>query len=85
LQQHSGLYHLAGAGAASRFEWAREVLERDPHREEQIVKELLPAKSADFPTPARRPVYSALDCAKFERSFGLVLPDWKESIRLLLS
>jgi dTDP-4-dehydrorhamnose reductase len=84
LQQHGGLYHLAGAGAASRYEWAREVIERDPNREEQIVKQLLPAKSADFPTPARRPVYSALDCAKFERTYGLTLPDWKQSIRLML-
>jgi dTDP-4-dehydrorhamnose reductase len=84
LQDHRGLYHLAGAGAASRLEWAREVLERDPRKEEQVVKQLLPAKSKEFPNPARRPVYSALDCRKFERTFELTLPDWKESIRLLL-
>lgn len=84
IQQHSGLYHVAGAGAASRYEWAREVIDCDPRKEEQVVKQLLPAKSSEFADPARRPVYSALDCGKFERTFGLLLPDWKESIRLLL-
>jgi dTDP-4-dehydrorhamnose reductase len=84
LGQHSGLCHVAGAGAASRFEWAREVIDRDPRKEEQVVKKLLPAKTDEFPNPARRPMYSALDCGKFERTFGLMLPDWKDSIHLLL-
>lgn len=84
LQQHSGLYHLAGAGAASRFEWAREVIERDPKKEEQVVRQVLPAKSLEFPSPAHRPVYSALDCRRFEETFGQYLPDWKVSIGLLL-
>jgi len=84
LQQHSGLYHLAGAGAASRYEWACEVIERDPNKEEQVVRQILPAKSQEFPNPAHRPVYSALDCSKFEKTFGIPLPDWKISIRLLM-
>lgn len=83
LQQLSGLYHLAGAGAASRFEWAREVIERDPKKEEQTVKQLLPARSMEFPNPARRPVFSALDCSLFTQTFKLPLPDWKESIQLI--
>lgn len=83
LQQHSGLYHLAGAGAASRYEWAREVIERDPKRDEQIATQLLPAKTAEFPNPASRPVFSALDCSKFSETFQLPLPDWKESIQLM--
>ena len=85
LQQHSGLYHLAGAGAASRYEWANEVIDQDPKKEEQVVRQILPAKSDEFPNPAQRPIYSALDCSKFERTFGIPLPDWKISIKLLLS
>ena len=83
LRQHSGIYHVAGAGAASRFEWAREVIARDPKKEEQSVKQLLPAKSIEFPNLARRPVYSALDCSLFTQTFKLPLPDWKESIQLI--
>jgi len=85
LQQHSGLYHLAGDGAASRYEWAREVIDQDPKKEEQVVRQIIPAKSDEFPNPAHRPVYSALDCSKFKQTFGFVIPDWKDSIKLLLS
>lgn len=83
LQQHRGLYHLAGAGAASRYEWAKAVIEFDPQKTEQIVKQILPAKSSEFPNPARRPVYSALNCNLFESTFGIPLPFWKISISLL--
>jgi dTDP-4-dehydrorhamnose reductase len=84
LRQHRGLYHLAGAGAATRYEWARSVIEFDPHKEEQVVKQILPAKSADFPAIARRPVNSALNCDRFEKTFNIHLPDWKSSIRLMM-
>ena len=62
LREKAGLYHLAGAGTASRYEWARAILELDPHREEQVMKELLPAKTSEFPTPAVRPMNTGLDC-----------------------
>ncbi len=83
LRQHSGLYHLAGAGAASRYEWAKAVIEFDPQKSEQVVKQILPAKTSDFPNAARRPVYSALDCTKYSNEFNISLPDWRESIMLL--
>lgn len=85
LKQNRGLYHLAGAGTASRFEWAKEVIDRDPLKSEHIVKQLIPAKSNEFPNPAHRPVFSALDCSLFEKTFGIMLPDWKECIQLALN
>jgi dTDP-4-dehydrorhamnose reductase len=84
LNERRGLYHLAGSGKASRFEWARAILTYDPRREEQVVQELLPAKTSDFPTPARRPLHSALDCKCFESTFGLRLPPWEEALRLAI-
>ena len=83
LHQHRGLYHLGGAGAASRYEWAKAVIEFDPQKKEQVVKQILPAKTADFPNAARRPVNSALDCSLFESTFGVHIPFWKVSIGLL--
>lgn len=83
LNEKSGLYHLAGNGVASRYEWARAIIEFDPQKSEQKVKEILPAKTIDFPNPAHRPVFSALDCSRFEGTFETQIPDWKENIRLL--
>ena len=85
LTAHSGLYHLAGDGYASRYEWAQEILKYDPSPQEQIVEQLLPSLTSEFSTPARRPLFSALDCTRFYQTFGLRLPDWRNALRLALN
>jgi dTDP-4-dehydrorhamnose reductase len=82
--QNTGLYHLAGRGFTSRFEWAQQILASDPKRDEQLIDSLLPARTSEFPTPARRPFFSALDCTLFETKFGIRLPDWMQSLKLAL-
>jgi dTDP-4-dehydrorhamnose reductase len=84
LHERAGLYHLAGAGHTSRFEWAQSILEADPNKQEQVTKEIVSAVTADFPTPAQRPLFSALDCSKFEKTFDLHLPGWKTTLKLAL-
>jgi dTDP-4-dehydrorhamnose reductase len=78
---HAGLYHLAGLGAVSRYDWAKEILALDPRPQEQTVERLLPARSADFPAPATRPPYSALDSTHVQRKFGIHLSTWQEQLR----
>ena len=84
LEARRGVYHLAGRGFASRMDWARAILAHDPHPEQRVVTELLPAQTSDFPSPAERPLFSALDCSLFETTFGLQLPAWEESLKLAL-
>lgn len=79
-----GIYHLAGDGFASRLDWGKAILENDPRREEQVVEKILPALTADFPTPAQRPLFSALTCNRFYQTFGLRLPDWHTALRLAM-
>jgi dTDP-4-dehydrorhamnose reductase len=80
LREKRGLYHLAGGGQCSRYEWAKVILDLDPHKEDQTVKELLPAKSSEFPTPAVRPANTELDCTAFEKTFSLILPLWQQTL-----
>ncbi len=82
LAQKKGLYHLAGGGSCSRYEWAKMIMELGSHRHEQTVKEILPALTIDFPTPAQRPLFSALDCSRFERTINLTLPRWQDTLHL---
>jgi dTDP-4-dehydrorhamnose reductase len=84
ILERRGLYHLAGDGYASRLEWAQAVLELDPRREEQVVETLIPALTAEFPTPATRPLFSALGCERFTTVFGLRLPPWQEALGLAM-
>ena len=37
--------------------------------------------TADYPTPARRPAYSALSCAKLQQTFGITMPPWQQALK----
>lgn len=84
MREKAGLYHLAGGGAASRYEWAKAILELDPRKEEQVVMELLPAKSSEFPTPAKRPAHTGLNCDVVQELFHLYFENWKRQLSDLL-
>lgn len=84
LQEKGGLFHCAGGGSCSRYEWAKAILELDPKKEEQIVQHLEAAKSSDFPVPAARPMVSVLNSDKLTENFGIKQPDWKKGLRLVM-
>jgi len=84
LGERGGLYHLAGSGYASRLEWAQAILKYDPRRDEQMTRDIQPALTADFPTPAQRPLFSALNCDLFAQTFGMHLPPWEGALRLAM-
>lgn len=85
LIERRGLYHLAGGGYASRLEWARKIIELDPNKHEQKVREVVPALTSDFPTPAQRPLFSALDCSLFQSTFDMELPKWEAALELAMT
>lgn len=68
-------YHLAGSGIASWYDLALAVQE-----EAGTGTPVSPIATADWPTPAARPAYSALDSGKFARHFGHAMPDWRTSL-----
>ena len=84
IKEKAGLYHLAGGGQCSRYEWAKAILELDKKHKEQIVEKILLALTSDFPTSAQRPLFSGLDCSKFEQTFGLHLPTWEAALNLVM-
>lgn len=70
----SGLYHLAGAGSCSRFDLASEVL-----RLAGLAPALEPVTADAFPTKARRPRNSVLDCGK-AATLGVSTRAWQDSL-----
>jgi dTDP-4-dehydrorhamnose reductase len=80
-----GLYHLAGSGYASRLEWAKAILKNDPLKDKRLSQNVIPAKTIDFPTPAQRPLFSALNCDLFKETFNLCLPPWEKALELAMT
>lgn len=77
-----GIYHMCNSGKTSWFDFAEEILKiADAKGIELEVKEVKPMKTADYKTAAKRPVNSRLDCSKLRDSFGIVMPDWKDSLK----
>ncbi|HCR72243.1 MAG TPA: dTDP-4-dehydrorhamnose reductase [Anaerolineae bacterium] len=80
----SGIYHLGGVGSVSRFDFANEILRLKPTGK-YVTKNLIPSLTSDFPTPARRPLFTPLGCSLFEKTFGMNLPKWEDSLQLALN
>lgn len=79
----SGVYHLRCAGETSWYEFARRIVETVPAGQRKC-REVIPIRTEEYPTPARRPAWSVLSCEKLERTFGLALPHWETALRLAL-
>jgi dTDP-4-dehydrorhamnose reductase len=78
-----GLYHFAGAGEATWFEFACAIIEMADGwlpRQPQVV----PIKTADYPTKALRPADTRLDCAAMARVFGITARPWREALTATL-
>lgn len=81
----SGIYNLVASGQCSWYEFANAIM-RDAQTRGLLtrVPQVVPIGSADYPTRARRPAYSVLDCTRLENAFGLQLPDWRDGLQAVL-
>ena len=85
LSERKGLYHLAGGGFASRYEVVQKILVNVPHDYPLAAKGISPAFTGEFVSPAKRPLFSALDTTKFLRCFGMKIPAWETCLKLALA
>lgn len=76
-----GTYHLAQPEAVSWHEFATAVFEEAArHGVELAVEDVVAVSTDDYPTAAKRPENSVLDCNKLENSFNVVIQDWHDSL-----
>lgn len=84
----SRLYHLAAARPVSWCGFARTIVGlagQAPGFDLRLRPEAIAAiPSVDYPTPARRPMNSRLDCRRLESDFGLQMPDWQPYLERML-
>ena len=71
----SGIYHFSNEGEISWYEFALAIQEIGGF---DCAISGIP--SSAYPTPAKRPQYSLLDKTKIKQTFGVVVPDYRESL-----
>jgi dTDP-4-dehydrorhamnose reductase len=75
----AGLFHFAGAPETSWAGFAAEIMARAG-----LAARIKKIPSSAYPTPAKRPLNSALDCSRIARVWGLAQPDWRAGLDRVL-
>jgi dTDP-4-dehydrorhamnose reductase len=86
LADVSGIYHAAGAGETTWFGFAAEAVQLLGEKEPGVRFAAIEAiTTAEYPTAARRPANSRMDCGKLRERFGWKMMDWRDSLREVLA
>ncbi len=83
-QVHWGTYHYCGKGVTSWHGFAEEIFRLASQYTSLKVKRIEPISTAEYPTPAKRPANSVLDCSLVEKEFGIRSRPWSESLARMI-
>jgi dTDP-4-dehydrorhamnose reductase len=82
LTELGGVYHAAGAGETTWYGFAAEAIRLQREREPAVrFAEVEAITTAEYPTPAKRPANSRMNCNRLMERFGWTMMDWRDSLR----
>jgi dTDP-4-dehydrorhamnose reductase len=70
-----GIYHYSNEGIASWYDFAKAIFEISG-----ATVKVLPVKTSEYVTKAKRPAYSVMDKSKIKNTFKIEIPYWRESL-----
>ncbi|MFD1881908.1 dTDP-4-dehydrorhamnose reductase [Paracoccus pacificus] len=76
----AGTYHFAGTPDVSWADFAREIF-----RQAGLTPKVTDIRTVDYPTPAKRPANSRLDCSALTRDYGIARPEWTKGLARVLT
>lgn len=83
-----GTYHVTDLGEITWWDFTNEIkkqgIEAGWINEKGKNCVVNPCTTDEYPTPAKRPAYSVLSKDKIQKTLGITLPDWKESLKVFL-
>jgi len=84
LYERGGVYHMTAAGRTNWHQFAERIVAQvpDPARK---LKAIVPISTAEYPTAARRPANSLLDCERLAQHWHVELPRWDDALVLALA
>lgn len=84
-----GTYHVTDLGEITWWDFTNEIkkqgIEAGWINEKGKNCVVNPCTTDEYPTPAKRPAYSVLSKDKIQKTLGITLPDWKESLKVFLN
>ena len=75
-----GTYHYCGKGKTTWYDFTEKIIELAKSKKSLIVEKINPLTTEEYPTPAKRPANSTMDCTLLTRTFGIHPPHWEESL-----
>jgi len=75
ISKKGSLYHYSNEGVTSWYNFATAIMEIG-----NIDCKVIPIETKDYPTQARRPMYSVLDKSKIKSDFKVIIPHWRDSL-----
>jgi len=96
FERVTGTYHMTAAGQTNWHEFATAILEgvrlapqaswvRTANRKPLSAQRVIPIKTQDYPTAARRPAYSVLSNRRLADTFAIQLPEWRAQLDAVLA
>lgn len=79
-----GTYHFCNAGITSWYQLAVKAISLASRYDKFAVENIIPITTKEYPTPAPRPAFSALDCSSFTAAFGVEIAPWEDSLEHMI-
>ena len=81
-----GIYHAAGAGETTWYGFAAEAVRLQRQQQPGVRFATIKAiTTAEYPTPAKRPANSRMNCERLKERFGWEMMDWRDSLQKVLA
>lgn len=75
-----GIYHFTNEGIISWYDFALKIKQLT-----NASSEVYPIPTEEYPTPAKRPQYSVLDKTSIQKTFGITIKNWEESLKVCIA
>ena len=74
------IFHFAGDQQTTWFNFAEAILKEKQKEDKNVQCKLIPIKSYEYKTLAKRPKFSVLDCSKLHNQLNVESSDWNKAI-----
>ena len=84
-QEYNGIYHYCGDKPCSWYDFANAIFDQAMTNNSKIPSIVNSIETSAYPTPAKRPAFSVLNCSKIENNFGVHASNWRDGIGQVIS